>query len=370
MISIVYAIVALSILILVHEFGHFLFARLTNVKVLAFSLGFGKKLLHFKKGETEYAISAVPLGGYVKLLGESPDEEISEEDKERSFSNKTPFQRFLIVFAGPLFNIIFATVIIYFALIIAGSGSLSSRVGIVEKGYPAHEAGVRAGDVIIEVNGTKISEWQELLREMTFAKSAPMKFVLQRDGNNYEVMITPKEIEEKSDLGNVVKRKKIGIGSTEMVLKKESVFSAVPKSIDVTYTMIKTMVRGIYHMIAGDISTKEIGGPIAIVQLTGKQAQGGLWSLVTFVAFISINLGILNLLPIPVLDGGHILFNFIEIITRRKISEKVVAIAQKIGLTLLIMLMAFAFYNDIMRLFQTKAFLDYLPGFLKSFSGK
>ncbi len=180
---------------------------------------------------------------------------------------------------------------------------------------------------------------------------------------HYEIMITPIEIEEKSDLGNVIKRKKIGIeGLPRWCWKKENPFSAVPKSIEVTYTMIKTMLRGIYHMIAGDISTKEIGGPIAIVQLTGKQAKGGIWSLVTFVAFISINLGILNLLPIPVLDGGHILFNFIEIITRRKISEKIVDIAQKIGLTLLIMLMAFAFYNDIMRLFQTKAFLDYMPG--------
>jgi regulator of sigma E protease len=370
MISIVYAIIALSLLILVHEFGHFLFARLTNVKVLAFSLGFGKKLLHYKKGETEYAISAVPLGGYVKLLGESPDEEVGEEEKDRSFSNKSPFQRFLIVFAGPFFNIIFATLIIYCALIVSGSGSLSSRIGAVEKGYPAYEAGVRTGDMIIEVNGTKISEWQDLLREMAFTRVAPMNFVFQRDGKIFNVTITPKEVEEKSELGNVIKRKKIGIGPTKMIWKEEGIFSAFPKSIHVAYTMTKTTIRGFYHMITGDISTKEIGGPIAIIQLTGKQAQGGIWSLVTFVAFISINLGILNLLPIPVLDGGHILFNFIEIIIRRKVPEKTVANAQKVGLTLLVMLMAFAFYNDIVRLLHTKTFLDKIPAFLKVFSGK
>ena len=140
----------------------------------------------------------------------------------------------------------------------------------------------------------------------------------------------------------------------EIIWKKENPISAIPKSIEDTYTMTQTMLRGIYHMIIGDISTKEIGGPIAILQLTGKQAKHGMWSLLIFVAFISINLGILNLLPIPVLDGGHILFNFIEIITRRKVSEKTIDIAQKIGLTLLIMLMAFAFYNDIMRLVQTR----------------
>jgi regulator of sigma E protease len=240
----------------------------------------------------------------------------------------------------------------------------------VEKGYPAYEAGVRTGDMIIEVNGTKISEWQDLLREMAFTRVAPMNFVFQRDGKIFNVTITPKEVEEKSELGNVIKRKKIGIGPTKMIWKEEGIFSAFPKSIHVAYTMTKTTIRGFYHMITGDISTKEIGGPIAIIQLTGKQAQGGIWSLVTFVAFISINLGILNLLPIPVLDGGHILFNFIEIIIRRKVPEKTVANAQKVGLTLLVMLMAFAFYNDIVRLLHTKTFLDKIPAFLKVFSGK
>ena len=203
---------------------------------------------------------------------------------------------------------------------------------------------------------------------MAFARVAPMNFVFQRDGKIFNVVITPKEVEEKSELGNMIKRKKIGIGPTEMVWKEEGVFSAFPKSIRIAYTMTKTTIRGFYHMIVGDISTKEIGGPIAIIQLTGKQAQHGIWSLVTFIAFISINLGILNLLPIPVLDGGHILFNFIEVITRRKVSEKVIGIAQKIGLTLLILLMAFAFYNDIMRNIHT--IIEKMAEFLRFFSGK
>ncbi len=372
MTGIIYAIIALSVLIVVHEFGHFIIARLVNVKVITFSLGFGKKLFKWKKGETEYAVSAMPLGGYVKLLGESPDEEVPEEEKERSFTNKTPFQRFLIVFAGPFFNLVFALLIIYFSLTINGYGILPARIENVMEGYPAHTAGVIAGDSILEINGTKIDDWHDLIREVTFADVTPMKFVFKRGNGIYETTITPIEVEEKGELGNITKRKKIGVeGPKEIIWKKENPLSAFPKSIEVTYMMTHNMIRGIYHMIVGDISTDEIGGPIAILQLTGKQAKKGIWSLVTFVAFISINLGILNLLPIPVLDGGHILFNFIEFVTRRKVSEKVINIAQKIGLTLLIMLMVFAFYNDIRRLVETPPeFLKKIPGYQKLFPSK
>jgi regulator of sigma E protease len=367
----IYAIIALSILIIVHEFGHFIIARLVNVKVITFSLGFGKKLLSWKKGETEYAISAMPLGGYVKLLGESPDEKVPEDEKERSFTNKTPFQRFLIVFAGPFFNLVFALLIIYFSLIFNGYGTLPAKIDKVMEGYPAHAAGVQAGDKILAINGIKINDWHDLSREVAFSDKAPMRFLFQRDDKTYETTITPIEVEEKGELGNITKRKKIGVeGPKEIIWKKENPISAIPKSIEDTYVMTQTMLRGIYHMIMGDISTKEIGGPIAILQLTGKQAKNGVWSLALFVAFISINLGILNLLPIPVLDGGHILFNFIEIITRRKVSEKVIDIAQKIGLTLLIMLMVFAFYNDIRRLVETKGFLEKMTDLFKFFSSK
>jgi len=367
----IYAIIALSILIIVHEFGHFITARLVNVKVITFSLGFGKKLFSWRRGETEYAVSAMPLGGYVKLLGESPEEEVPEEEKERSFTNKTPFQRFLIVFAGPFFNLIFALLIIYFSLIINGYGTLPARIEKVMEGYPAYAAGVKDGDTILEINGTKIDDWHDLTREVAFADKTPMKFLLQRGTGTYETTITPVEVEEKTELGNMTKRKKIGVeGPREIIWKKENPFTAFPKSIEVTYMMTQNMIRGIYHMIIGNISTKEIGGPIAILQLTGKQAKNGIWSLVTFVAFISINLGILNLLPIPVLDGGHILFNFIEIITRRKVSERTIGIAQKIGLSLLCMLMAFAFYNDIHRLVETKGFLEKMTDIFRFFSSK
>ncbi len=359
MVGFVYAIIALSILIIVHEFGHFLVARLNNVKVITFSLGFGKKLRSWKRGETEYAISAMPLGGYVKLLGESPDEEVPEEERERSFTNKTPFQRFLIVFAGPFFNLIFAMAIIYVSIMLNGYGILPPRIENVMQGYPAYNAGLKAGDTVLEINGATVTKWSDLMQEIAFAGNEPLKFVVQRGNDVLTTTITPIEVDEKSELGNITRRKKIGVeGPREPVWKKENPLSAIPKSIQMTYSMTENMLRGIYHMITGNISTKEIGGPIAILQLTGKQAKNGIWSLATFVAFISINLGILNLLPIPVLDGGHILFNFIEFVTRRRVSEKTIEISQKVGLTLLIMLMAFAFYNDIQRLLETSNFMQ------------
>ncbi|HEX2966359.1 MAG TPA: RIP metalloprotease RseP, partial [Syntrophorhabdaceae bacterium] len=321
----------------------------------------------WKKGETEYAISAMPLGGYVKLLGESPEEEVSAEEQERSFTNKTPFQRFLIVFAGPFFNLIFALAIIYVSIIFNGYGLLPPRVENVIQGYPAYTAGLKAGDTILEIDGAKINKWSDLMQEIAFAGDGPMKFVVQRGNEVFTATITPVLVDEKSELGNITKRKKIGVeGPREPVWKRENPFSAVPRSIQITYSMTANMLRGIYHMISGNISTKEIGGPIAILQLTGKQAKNGVWSLATFVAFISINLGILNLLPIPVLDGGHILFNFIEFVTRRRVSDRTINISQKIGLTLLIMLMAFAFYNDIQRLFETNTYLQKIVGFFSS----
>jgi len=367
MVSLIYTIIALSVLIVVHEFGHFITARLVNVKVITFSLGFGKKLLHWKRGETEYAISAVPLGGYVKLLGESPDEEVPEEEKEQSFTNKTPFQRFLIVFAGPFFNLIFALIVYY--VFFVGGFMISPRIGHVEPGYPAYEAGIREGDLIVSIGGTKIVEFNEIKWEMFCAKPGPVRVVINRDGKNMELAITPKEVEQQNLLGSKMRQKQLGIGPLEPL--KTNIFTSIPLAFHQTYFIIKQTFVGIYMMIAGRVPTKEIGGPIAILQLGSKVAEVGILNLISFAALISINLGILNLLPIPVLDGGHILFNFIEIVTRRKVSEKTIIIAQKIGLTLLIMLMAFAFYNDIHRLVEANGFLkNWMTGFLKFFSSK
>jgi regulator of sigma E protease len=348
--SIIYGIIALSLLILVHELGHFLVARLAGVKVLTFSLGFGKKLLSFKKGETEYALSLVPLGGYVKLLGESPDEEVQEEDVPRSYAHKPPFTKILIAFSGPFFNLIFAAVLFY-VVMISGYTVLSTKVGSVEKGYPAYEAGIKEGDIIVNIEGKEINEWSDIMETMAEAQPGPLRFTVNRAGSLVKVVITPKETESKNIFGEPIKRKVIGItASSEMIAKKDSPLGAVTKAFYQTYNLSKITILGIVKLVMGSISPKNVGGPLLILEVAGKQAKEGVTSLIYFVAIISINLGIVNLLPIPILDGGHILFHVIEIITRRRMSQRWVDIAQKVGMGILVAVMVLAFFNDIMRI--------------------
>lgn len=354
MVNVIYGIIALSLLIVVHEFGHYLVARIADIKVLTFSLGFGKRLIGFKRGETEYAISAIPLGGYVKLLGESSDDVISEKDAPRAYSNKPPFVKILVAFAGPFFNIILAFVLFYF-IFVAGYTVLSTKVGSVDKAYPAYQAGIREGDIIVSINGKKISEWSELMEIMSGTEGGPLKVTVNRDGKLIDFRITPMEIEGKNIFGETIKRRVIGItASSELVNKREGPISALSKAIYQTYYLSKITIVGIVKLVEGSISPKQIGGPLLILEVAGKQAKEGKKNLCFFVAIISINLAIINLLPIPILDGGHILFNLIEIIIRRRVPDGVVAAAQKVGIGILVAIMMLAFFNDIMRMFFGK----------------
>ncbi|MBP8626138.1 MAG: RIP metalloprotease RseP [Syntrophorhabdaceae bacterium] len=349
--SIIYGIIALSLLIFVHELGHFIVARLSGVKVLAFSLGFGKKLVSIKRGETEYAISAVPLGGYVKLLGESPDDEVKEEEMHRAYTNKPPFIKILIAFTGPFFNIVLAFILFY-VVFVGGYNVLSTKVGSVEKGYPAYEAGIQQGDVIIKIDGEDVSEWGELMEVMSRTDKTPLRFTIKRDEKILDLIISPRVIEGKNIFGETIKRRVIGVtASNEFLKKKESPIGAIPKAVHQTYFLSKVTVLGIIKLIEGSISPKQIGGPLMILEVAGKQAKEGKKNLIYFVAIISINLAIINLLPIPILDGGHILFHLIELATRRRVSQRFIDISQKIGMGILIAIMALAFFNDITRMF-------------------
>lgn len=353
-VSIIYGIIALSLLILVHEFGHFLVARLANVKVLSFSLGFGKKLLSFTRGETEYALSAVPLGGYVKLLGESPGEEVPEEEINRSYSHKSPIVKILIAFTGPFFNILFALVLFYFVFV-SGYSVLSTKVGSVDKSYPAYEAGIREGDTIVSIDGQSITEWSDLMDTMAKTEVHPMKVTVRRGESLLDMTLTPKEIESKNIFGDTIKRKVIGVAaSNDFIAKKETVLGAGTKAFYQTYNLTRITIIGIVKLIEGSISPKQIGGPLLILEVAGKQAKEGKKNLIYFIAIISINLAVINLLPIPVLDGGHILFHVIEIVIRRRVSQKFVEISQKVGMGVLVAIMSLAFFNDIMRMFFGK----------------
>lgn len=325
-------------------------AKWAGVGVLKFSLGFGPKLIGRKIGETEYLIAAIPLGGYVKMLGESEDDEIlSPEDEKRSFQKQPVLKRIGIVAAGPISNFIFA--IIAFSLIYsAGIPTITSKVGDVEQGSAAFEAGIQKDDVIIAIDGREVSEWMEIVDAISGGEGKELKISLARGNKVIDVHLKPKLVDATNIFGEESGVYRIGVSaSSELVVKKLGLFRAFLIGIEQTWTIAKLTVIGIFKIVQGVISPKTIGGPILIAQMAGVQAQKGIVPFVFFMSMLSINLGVLNLFPIPVLDGGHLLFYIIEAITGREVKLKWRERAQQIGFLLLIMLMLFAFYNDISR---------------------
>lgn len=346
-----WAVVLLGILIFVHELGHFLAAKLGGVKVQKFSLGFGPRILGKTVGETEYRISSVPLGGYVKMLGEEPGEELPESEKPRAFNYQPVWKRFLIVFAGPLFNIIFAAVL-FVLIFLSGVPTLYPEVGEVMEGMPAEAAGLRQGDRIVRIDGRGISEWSEMTEVIHGNPGKPLDITVERGGEDLSFTITPEEKPVPNIFGEETKVGLIGIKPAGETFQKsfgpgEALVLGVQRTVDVSVLTVVAVVKLVQRIIPA----KTIGGPIFIVQMAGEQAQEGAMNFFTFMAIISINLGIINLFPVPILDGGHVLFLGIEAVRRKPLSERTVAVAQRVGLALLLTLMAFAIYNDILRLF-------------------
>jgi len=354
--AILSAIILLGVIIFVHELGHFLFAKLTGVKVLKFSLGFGPKLIGKTYGDTEYLISAVPLGGYVKMLGEMPGDEMKEEEKQFAFNNQAVWKRFIIVFCGPLFNLLFAAVIFFFTFL-NGIPVLVPEIGSVIQGTPAGKAGLIRGDRIVEIDGVAIRQWDEMTEVIHKNPGKSLDVKIKRDGTTFPVSITPEKTKVKDIFGEEEEVGLIGIkpsGST--LIRRENIGSAFADSFDRTWEISKLTVVSIIKLIERVIPMQTMGGPILIVQMAGEQASRGFLNFFIFMAIININLGVLNLLPIPILDGGHLLFMGIEAVRGKPLSEKTIALGQKIGLAFIITLMAVVFYNDIMRLLTGKMF--------------
>jgi regulator of sigma E protease len=449
--SILSFIIVLGVLIFFHEFGHFLVARLFGVGVEKFSLGFGPRLIGKKIGITDYRISAIPLGGYVKMVGEEPDAEISPAELPLSFTHKHVAKRMLIVAAGPVFNIFLAILIFFVFFAITGiddikpyirqvqPGSVAQKAGLqvndlilsvdgnsveawydideaitgsngnvlalgidrdgtlielevkpklkqgmdllgdsisyydigisafpelkaivgdVSAGFPAEKAGLKKGDQIVSINGLPIENWQQMQTIISSSGGAELTISVNRDEEVFTVNLTPQHVETKNHLGKAEKRYLIGISTqpldipeADLVTKRLNAVQAALKSVERTYSVCVLMVRSVAKMIDGSIPKENLGGPIMIAKMAGDQAKQGFDKLVQFIAFISINLAIINLLPIPVLDGGHLLFFSIEAIKRRPVSIKVREVAQQVGLFILIMLMILVFYNDITRFF-------------------
>lgn len=442
--SLLSAIVLLGIIIFVHELGHFLFAKLMHVRVLKFSLGFGPKLIGKKYGDTEYLLSAIPLGGYVKMLGEAPgEEEISEEDKKFAYNYQPVWKRFMIVFCGPLFNVLFAS-LIFIVVYLSGVPALYPDVGKIDENSPAANAGLMTGDRILEINGALVKSWDDIDSFINDNPGKTLSLKVRRDVDVMEFSVTPVRKSGKSIFGEnkelwdigispliypvvgelvkggaaedagikrgdkvltiddkaiktwedmtaiihnnpgnslrfqierddhvinmtitpvkttVGEKKEIGLigikPSANDFIKRHGLIEAVPLGVKRTWEMSVLTVVSIYKLIQRVIPMDTIGGPVLIVQMAGEQASRGVLNFFIFMAIININLGVLNLLPIPVLDGGHLLFLGIEAIRRKPLSEKIISVSQKIGLTVLLTLMAVVIFNDVMRLISGKQF--------------
>jgi regulator of sigma E protease len=349
--SIVAAIIGLGVLIVIHEFGHFLFAKLSGVGVLTFSVGFGPKLWKKKKGETEYALSAFPLGGYVKMVGEDPDEEVQQADIEKSFAHKGLLKRIAIVAAGPGFNLLLAVFLLMIVFVLYGVPVLSTQVGGVEPGSPADRAGIKKGDRIVAVSGQPVTEWEELSKRIKESQGSPLNLSIRREAQDVAVTVQPTKRESRTIFGEKKDEWMIGIGS-HVSIEKGNPGLAIVKAVQQTYDYARLTLVALYKMITGEVSPRNLGGPILIAQMAGQQAQEGVGSFLGFLAILSINLGVLNLLPIPVLDGGHLLFFLVEAVIGKPVAVRHREVAQQVGIFLLMLLMIYAFYNDIARFFE------------------
>jgi regulator of sigma E protease len=351
--SIVSAVIVLGLLIFLHELGHFAVAKWSGVMVTRFSLGFGPRLFTWQRGDTEYAISAVPLGGYVKMLGEDPEEEVPVYDADRAFSQQSLLKRLGIVVAGPAMNLItaFVAFTVVFAIYGAGSPSDAPKIGGVMEGMAAAKAGLARNDTVLAIDGKELTTWEQLSDTVRASGGASLRFQVRREnGAVDEVAVTPEEKPDRTPFGEEIGKAYL-IGIERFVeIEPVSLVNAIGLGAYQTYFWVKMTLLSVVKIFQGHVSARDLGGPILIVRAAGQQAQLGLEYLIRFLGLISVNLGVLNLLPIPVLDGGHLLFFGFEAVRGRPLAIRHREMAQQVGLFLLLALMVFVVYNDISRI--------------------
>lgn len=326
------ALLAFSILIIGHELGHFILAKLNDVKVEEFSVGMGPKLFGKKGKETEYSLRAIPFGGYIKMLGEQGEESCDS----RAFSNKKPFQRLLIVAAGPIMNFILA--IILFAIIGYASGIKIPIVSKLEINTPAYTSGILTGDKIIAVDDSKVSSWDEFIGMVNEKKDNAMKITLIRKNNIIDKTIKPIKIPEEN-------RYIIGIYPS---IVKTNFSGAISYGFSETKHLTKETFKFLGGLFKHKVPLSGVGGPISVMRISTKAAQNGILTLLFISAYISVQLGIFNLLPIPALDGGWILISIIEMIIGKKLNEERVAKVTYVGFVLLMTLAILVTIKDIL----------------------
>jgi len=353
-------LIVLTVLVFVHELGHYLAARRNGVKVEIFSIGFGPELFGWTdRVGTRWKLSVIPLGGYIKMFGDvdaasMPSGAVAEmtpAERAVSFHHKRLLQRFEIVAAGPIANFIFAMVVLAGLFMTIGQPVTPTDVGEVLPGSAAEKAGIQPHDVILAVNGSKIERFEDIQQIVGLNEGTPLRILLRRGNQDVQITATPTVQEEKDIFGNVHRIGRLGISrkgtekGTEFVRRDPA--SALVRSVTETWNLSMGTLTAVGQMVTGTRTTDELGGPIRIAQMSGKVAQGGPSSLIWFMAVLSINLGLINLFPIPVLDGGHLLFYAAEAIRGRPLGQRAQEYGFRVGLALVLTLMVFATWNDL-----------------------
>ncbi len=353
-------IFVISVLVFIHEFGHYIVARMFNVGVIRFSIGFGPKLFGFKdRNDTEWQISAIPLGGYVQMLGDmnvaSAEEDeglahLSEEERQNAFPAQARWKKMWIVAAGPIANFLLAIVVLAGIFFFNPVPVVPPVIGEVVDNSPAKEAGLEPGDRILKVDGKQIQDFYSLKSTIAFYYSKELDFLIKRGDNKFNISITPKSLGDshnRTQTGGYV-----GIApDTDLVYYVDyGISGALVKSIKQNYELSRQTLISFGQMLLGMRGTDDLGGPVKIAQYSKTSASHGISSLLYFIAILSLNLGLINILPIPLLDGGHLFYYSIEALMGRNLNDNIKQIGYRIGAMIIFSLLIFSFYNDISNL--------------------
>lgn len=339
MLTILACIFVFGILVTVHEFGHFITAKLTGMRVEEFSIGFGPKVYQQQDGETLYSLRMLPLGGYNKIAGMDPDD---PEDPERGFNSKPVASRMLVILAGSLMNFVLP-VLIFFGLFLAFGMDVPENkpvLGQIIEGYPAEQSGLKEGDRILSINGKPVHEWMDIRNNIADSGMQPIPFEIQRDTEKLTITVTPGVNPETG-------KPFIGVVSSLKNVRLSPVQAAVA-SVTATKNIIKNMYASLYHMVTGKTKA-EFSGPVGVAKMAGEVAHKGFDRLMQFTAMLSLNLAIINLLPLPALDGGHFVILLIEALTGHKLGKTAMQNIQKVGVAMILALTIFATFKDLTR---------------------
>jgi len=353
-------LIILTVLVFVHEFGHYLIARWNRVRVEVFSIGFGPEVFGWwDRAGTRWKFSAIPLGGYVKMFGDSDASSglpaaglarLAQSDREVSFHYKRLGQRAAIVAAGPGANFLFAVMLLAILFTTYGQPFTPAEVGQVQPGSAAEQGGIHPGDVILSLDGSTVQRFEDVQQIVRLNPGVAMTIVVRRDGQEQTLHVTPSRTELTDRFGNHYQIGLLGIARSGMEYVKRDPATAIVQAGAETWDLSVSTLKALWQIIIGTRATDELGGPLRIAQMSGEVAQGGVVAVLWFMAVLSINLGLINLFPVPVLDGGHLLFYAAEAVRGKPLGQRAQEYGFRIGLALVLTLMVFATWNDLVHL--------------------